>query len=145
MSTSPVTSGATGANGAVTDSSSSQAGSANSLDNVDTSQFLKMMLTEMQNQDPLNPMQTSQIMDELGQMQQITASNKLTSTLDAMALGQSLSNATSLIGKNIDGIDDSGNPAAGVVSKVSIANNAAKIYVGSQVLSLNNVQDVLPN
>jgi flagellar basal-body rod modification protein FlgD len=145
MSTSPVTSGATGANGAVTDSSSSQAGSANSLDNVDTSQFLKMMLTEMQNQDPLNPMQTSQIMDELGQMQQITASNKLTSTLDAMALGQSLSNATSLIGKNIDGIDDSGNPAAGVVSKVSVANNAAKIYVGSQVLSLNNVQDVLPN
>jgi flagellar basal-body rod modification protein FlgD len=145
MSTSPVTSGGTGANGAVTDSSSSQAGAANSLDNVDTSQFLKMMLTEMQNQDPLNPMQTSQIMDELGQMQQITASNKLTSTLDAMALGQSLSNATSLIGKNIDGIDDSGNPAAGVVSKVSIANNAAKIYVGSQVLSLNNVQDVLPN
>ncbi|HEY2147601.1 MAG TPA: flagellar hook capping FlgD N-terminal domain-containing protein [Pirellulales bacterium] len=145
MSTSPVTSGATGANGAVTDSSSSQAGSANSLDNVDTSQFLKMMLTEMQNQDPLNPMQTSQIMDELGQMQQITASNKLTSTLDAMALGQSLSNATSLIGKNIDGIDDSGNPAAGVVSKVSVANNAAKIYVGSQVLSLNNVHDVLPN
>ncbi len=145
MSTSPVTSGATGATGPVADSSSSQAGSANSLDNVDTSQFLKMMLTEMQNQDPLNPMQTSQIMDELGQMQQITASNKLTSTLDAMALGQSLSNATSLIGKNIDGIDDSGNPAAGVVSKVSVANNAAKIYVGSQVLSLNNVQDVLPN
>jgi flagellar basal-body rod modification protein FlgD len=142
MATSPVTSGA---NGLVTDSPNSQSNATNKLDNVDTSQFLKMMLTEMQNQDPLNPMQTSQIMDELGQMQQITASNKLTSTLDGMALGQSLSNATSLIGKNIDGIDDSGNPAAGVVSKVSISNNMAKIYVGSQVVSLSNVQDVLPN
>jgi flagellar basal-body rod modification protein FlgD len=142
MSTSPV---AGGLAGLLTNSSSSQNGSANSLDNIDISQFLKMMLTELQNQDPLNPMQNSQIMQELGQMQQITASNKLTSTLDGMALGQSLSNATSLIGKNIDGIDDSGNPAAGVVSKVSISNNTAKLYVGSQVLSLNNVQDVLPN
>jgi flagellar basal-body rod modification protein FlgD len=126
-------------------SSKSQNGSANSLDNIDISQFLQMMLTELQNQDPLNPMQNSQIMQELGQMQQITASNKLTSTLDGMALGQSLSNATSLIGKSIDGIDDSGNPAAGVVSKVSVSNSTAKVYVGSQVVSLNNVQDVLPN
>lgn len=145
MSTSPVTSAATGANGLVTDPSSSQTNATNNLDNIDTSQFLQMMLTEMQNQDPLNPMQTSQIMDELGQMQQITASNKLTSTLDGMALGQSLNNATSLLGRNIDGIDDSGNPASGVVSKVSIANNTARIYVGSQVVSLNNVQDVLPD
>jgi flagellar basal-body rod modification protein FlgD len=145
MATSPLTNSATGANGLVTGSSSSQTGATNSLDNIDTSQFLQMMLTEMQNQDPLNPMQTSQIMDELGQMQQITASNKLTSTLDGMALGLSLNNATSLLGKNIDGIDDSGNPASGVVSKVSVSNSTAKLYVGSQVVSLNNVQDVLPN
>ncbi|HKD38238.1 MAG TPA: flagellar hook capping FlgD N-terminal domain-containing protein [Pirellulales bacterium] len=142
MSTTPVTGGATSL---LNSSSSSQTNAANSLDNVDTSQFLQMMLTEMQNQDPLNPMQTSQIMDELGQMQQITASNKLTSTLDGMALGQSLNNATSLLGKSIDGIDDSGNPASGVVSKVSVSNSTAKLYVGSQVVSLSNVQDVLPN
>ena len=115
------------------------------LDNVDINQFLQMMITELQNQDPLNPMQNSEIMQELGQMQQITASNKLTTTLDGVALGQSLSNATSLIGKQIDGIDDSGNPASGVVQKVSVLNNAPKLYVGAQVVSLNNVQDVLPN
>jgi flagellar basal-body rod modification protein FlgD len=142
MSSPPVAGGIAGLLAA---SSSSQNGSANSLDNIDISQFLKMMLTELQNQDPLNPMQNSQIMQELGQMQQITASNKLTSTLDGMALGQSLTSATSLIGKNIDGIDDSGNPAAGVVSKVSVSGSTAKIYIGSQVVSLNNVQDVLPN
>jgi flagellar basal-body rod modification protein FlgD len=115
------------------------------LDNVDINQFLQMMITELQNQDPLNPMQNSEIMQELGQMQQITASNKLTTTLDGVALGQSLSNATSLIGKQIDGIDDSGNPASGVVQKVSVLNNAPKLYVGTQVVSLNNVQDVLPD
>lgn len=126
-------------------SSGSSNGGANSLDTIDTSQFLKMMLAELQNQDPLNPMQNSQIMQELGQMQQITASNKLTTTLDGMALGQSLSNATTLIGKQIDGIDDSGNPASGVVSKVTVADSVAKLHVGAQIVSLTNVQDILPN
>jgi flagellar basal-body rod modification protein FlgD len=126
-------------------STSSQNGASNGLDNIDISQFLQMMLAELQNQDPLNPMQNSQIMQELGQMQQITASNKLTTTLDGVALGQSLSNATSLIGKRIDGIDDNGDPATGVVQKVSVANSVTKLHVGAQIVSLSNVQDIVPN
>ena len=93
MSTSPVTSGVTGANGHRVHRArrNSRASSANSLDNVDIEPIpANDDSPRLQNQDPLNPMQTSQIMDELGQMQQISASNKLTTTLDAMALGQSL-------------------------------------------------------
>jgi len=142
MSTSPI-GGAAAA--PPSSSSSSSKSSSNGLDNIDISQFLQMMITELQNQDPLNPMQNSQIMQELGQMQQITASNKLTTTLDGVALGQSLTNATSLIGKKIDGIDDNGDPATGVVQKVSVANSVAKLQVGAQIVSLSNVQDVLPN
>jgi flagellar basal-body rod modification protein FlgD len=142
MSTSPIGSAASALPGS---SSSSSSGSSNGLDTIDISQFMQMMITELQNQDPLNPMQNSQIMQELGQMQQITASNKLTTTLDGVALGQSLSNATSLIGKKIDGIDDNGNPATGVVQKVSVANSVAKLQVGAQIVSLSNVQDILPN
>ena len=142
MSTSPIGGAASALPGS---SSSSSTGSSNGLDTIDISQFMKMMITELQNQDPLNPMQNSQIMQELGQMQQITASNKLTTTLDGVALGQSLSNATSLIGKKIDGIDDNGNPATGVVQKVSVANAVAKLQVGAQIVSLSNVQDILPN
>ncbi|HEV2969618.1 MAG TPA: flagellar hook capping FlgD N-terminal domain-containing protein [Pirellulales bacterium] len=127
-------------------SSSSQSNSlANSLGNVDVSQFLQMMITELQNQDPLNPMDNSQIMQELGAMQQISSTNQLTTTLNGMSLGQSLSSATSLIGKKIDGLDDSGNQASGVVQKVSIVNNTPKLYVGTQIVSLNNIQDVLPS
>ena len=127
-------------------SSNSQSNSLdNSLANVDVSQFLQMMITELQNQDPLNPMDNSQIMQELGSMQQISSTNQLTTTLNAMSLGQSLSNATSLIGKSVDGIDDSGNPASGVVQKVSVVDNSPKLYVGSQIVSLNNIADILPS
>jgi flagellar basal-body rod modification protein FlgD len=150
MSTSPIGSAASALLGSSssssnTSSNTSSSSSSNGLDTVDISQFMQMMITELQNQDPLNPMQNSQIMDELGQMQQISASNKLTTTLDGVALGQSLSNATSLLGKTIDGIDDNGDPATGVVQKVSVANSVAKLQVGAQIVSLSNVQDILPN
>ncbi len=141
MSTPFVTSASTVGGSSTSSTTNPNAG----LDNVDINQFLQMMITELHNQDPLNPMQNSEIMQELGQMQQITASNKLTSTLDGIALGQSLSNATTLIGKQIDGLDDDGNPVSGVVQRVSVLNNTPKLYVGAQVVSLDNVQDVLPN
>jgi flagellar basal-body rod modification protein FlgD len=141
MSTAPVTGTSTGASGSSSSTSDPNAG----LNNIDINQFLQMMITELQNQDPLNPMQNSEIMQELGEMQQISASNELTTTLNGIALGQSLSNATTLIGKQIDGLDDSGNPVSGVVQKVSVLNNTPKLYVGSQIVSLNNVQDVLPD
>jgi flagellar basal-body rod modification protein FlgD len=143
MATSSVPAASSAAAG---NSSSSQSNSlANSLGNVDVSQFLQMMITELQNQDPLNPMDNSQIMQELGAMQQISSTNQLTTTLNGMSLGQSLSSATSLIGKTIDGLDDSGNQASGVVQKVSVVNNTPKLYVGTQIVSLNNIQDVLPS
>jgi flagellar basal-body rod modification protein FlgD len=125
-------------------SSSPSNGLTNGLNNVNINQFLQMMIAELQNQDPMNPESNSQIMQELGQMQQITASNNLNTTLSSVALGQAIGNATSLIGKKIDGIDDSGNPANGVVQKVSIVNNTPKLYVGTQTVSLSNVADVLP-
>jgi hypothetical protein len=84
-------------------------------------------------------------MQQLGEMLQISSSNCLNTTLHSVALGQAIGNATSLIGKTIDGLDDSGNPANGVVSKVSIINNTPKLTVGTQTVSLNNVADVLPS
>jgi flagellar basal-body rod modification protein FlgD len=130
-------------------SSSTSGSSSNSLtsglSNININQFLQMMIAELQNQDPMNPESNSQIMQELGQMQQITSSNNLNTTLNSVALGQAIGNGTSLIGKTIDGIDDNGNPAAGVVTKVSIINNTPKLTVGTQTVSLSNVADVLPS
>ena len=133
------------ASNASSSSNSSSNSVTNGLDNININQFLQMMIAELQNQDPMNPESNTQIMQELGQMQQISASNNLNTTLSSVALGQAIGNATSLIGKTIDGIDDSGNPASGVVQKVSIVNNTPKLYVGAQTVSLNNVADVLPS
>ncbi len=102
-----------------------------------------MMLAEMQNQDPMNPMSNTDLMNQIGDMQQISASNQLTNTLQAMQVGQALSNATALIGSTITGTDSTGTAASGTVSQVTIANGTPSLQVGTQSVPLANVTGVL--
>jgi flagellar basal-body rod modification protein FlgD len=97
----------------------------------------------MQNQDPLNPMSNTDLMNQIGDMQQISASNQLTNTLSAMQVGQALSNATALIGATVTGTDSTGAAASGLVSQVSIANGTPSLQIGTQSVPLANVTGVL--
>ena len=115
----------------------------NSLGSVNISQFLQMMLAQMQNQDPLNPMSNTDLMNQIGDMQQISASNQLTNTLQAMQVGQALSNATALIGATVTGTDSTGAAASGVVSQVSITNGTPSLQIGTQSVPLANVTGVI--
>ncbi len=131
---------------AVAGGSSAQTSAAlNSLSNININQFLQMMLAELQNQDPLDPTSDTDIMNQISQMAQISTSNQLNTTLSSVLLGQSIQNATSLIGQQISGLDDSGNTAQGVVSQVSIVDGSPKLQVGTQTVSLNNVTGILSN
>ncbi len=79
-------------------------GSATGL-NADFTMFLKLLTTQMQNQDPLSPMDTSQYTQQLVQYSQVEQSMSQTSTLkDILAtLGtQNLTQASSLIGRAVE-------------------------------------------
>ncbi len=69
----------------------------------DMTMFLKLLTTQMQNQDPLDPMDTSEYTQQLVQFSQVEQSiqqNKtLTDILDRIS-GQDLISASSLVGKS---------------------------------------------
>lgn len=70
----------------------------------DFSQFLTLLTIQLQNQDPLSPMDTTEFTNQLvafsGVEQQINTNQKLDS-LVAMQLGDALSGAQSYVGKNV--------------------------------------------
>ncbi|WP_432727153.1 flagellar hook assembly protein FlgD [Variovorax sp. W6] len=79
--------------------------SNNSTSNVDSEQrFLKLLVTQLNNQDPLNPMQNAELTSQLAQMSTVSGIEKLNSTLSGL-VNQTSSNqllqATSLIGYNV--------------------------------------------
>ncbi len=70
----------------------------------DFSQFLQLLTVQLQNQDPLSPMDTTEFTNQLvaftGVEQQINANQKLDS-LVALGIGNSLSSAQNYVGQNI--------------------------------------------
>ena len=111
-------------------SSSDQSfGAHNSLNNVDIDDFLKLMIAELQNQDPLNPLENDELVAQIGQIRSVGATEKLSETLDSVLLGQNISSATNLIGAEIDAISDDNQKITGVVERVSVANGQPKLHL----------------
>jgi flagellar basal-body rod modification protein FlgD len=136
-----------------TNSSSGSSGATkttgNDLRNVDLDQFLGLLVTEMQNQDPLNPMDNSQLLTQISQIREIGSTNQLTETLSTLAVGQGLTMASSLIGKNISALDDEAEEISGVVDRVSVETDAkdnskrsVKVHIGDATVDINNIREI---
>ena len=127
----------------------SQANGANgkesAIGGVQLDQFLNLMLTELQNQDPLDPLDNAQLLDQISQIREIGSTDQLTETLQAVMTGQNVSTASSLIGKEIQGLSDDSVEVQGVVERVTIGGTdqrEVKLHIGDQVVSLPNVRDI---
>ena len=73
--------------------------------NADFDMFLKLLTTQMQHQDPLDPMDTAQYTQQLVQYSQVEQSIEQTATLKEMlaAFGtQNLMQASALIGAQVE-------------------------------------------
>jgi flagellar basal-body rod modification protein FlgD len=108
-------------------------------------QFLKMLIAELQNQDPLNPMENHQILQQISQIREIESNARLTETLQSVLLGQNVSTASEMLGKIVQGRTDDGTPVSGRVERVSVKDGTPLLYVGENSVRLKNVTDIQPD
>ncbi|MDZ4851793.1 MAG: flagellar hook capping FlgD N-terminal domain-containing protein [Pirellulaceae bacterium] len=120
------------------------------LQDLGLDQFLKLIITQLQNQDPLAPTDNAALMEQVGQLRSLSANDKLTSTLTTFSITQELTTASSLIGKKIDGIDDTGSKIDGVVGSVSVKidekdrnKRQVKVHVGDKTVDIKNVRQIV--
>jgi flagellar basal-body rod modification protein FlgD len=107
------------------------------------------MVSELTHQDPLNPMDNTQLVQQIGELRSIAASDQLTTSLQALQTQQSLTTAASLIGKQISALDSKNNNVTGTVSAVTVqvdqTNNNKRTYqvkIGDQTVDLSNIREV---
>jgi flagellar basal-body rod modification protein FlgD len=87
---------------------------------VDYNTFLQLLIAEMKNQDPTNPMDTSQYMSQFAQLSSVEQAMQTNTKLDSLLSSQSLSQANGLIGKTVSFTDSTGATFTGKVTSVSI-------------------------
>lgn len=131
-------------------SSSSSTAKGNGLEDVDLDQFLGLLITELQNQDPLNPMDNAQMMEQISQIRQIGSTTKLTDTLTSLAIGQELSMASSLIGKEVKALDNEAKDVTGVVDRVAVLtdakdpnNRTVQVHIGNSTVDIKNIREIV--
>src|SRR5215471_14828921 len=82
--------------------------------------FIKMMVTQLQNQDPTDPVKNQDLLAQMSQIGQLQSATDLQTSLKSLVLQNSLGSAGNLIGNTVEGLDDQGAPMKGLVSSVRV-------------------------
>ncbi len=93
----------------------------NAFNDLTSEQFVKIMFTELSNQDPLKPNDSNQMLQQLSSLRSIQSDINLTDKLEAILTQNQLSTAGSLIGKYVSGLTEGGQRVVGEV--VAVARN----------------------
>jgi flagellar basal-body rod modification protein FlgD len=104
-----------------TSTSTSQTGNVNGFSSLTPADFIKMMVTQLQNQDPLNPTNSQDILSQMSEIGQLQSSSQLQTSLTGLTLQNQIGAASSLIGKSVQGIDSNNNAVTGNVTGVTIS------------------------
>lgn len=84
---------------------------------VDYQSFLRLLVAQMKNQDPTNPMDSTQYVAQLAAFSQVEQSVQMNSKLDQMLQSSALAQADSIIGRTLTSSDGS---VSGIVSEVRL-------------------------
>src|SRR5947209_2759715 len=82
-------------------STSQSAGSGAAPLGLTQAQFFKLLTAQLQNQDPLNPVSSTDFTSQLSQMSMLTGIQQLNTSFQQMLQIQQLSQGAALVGKNI--------------------------------------------
>ncbi|KXG84666.1 flagellar hook assembly protein FlgD [Agrobacterium bohemicum] len=112
-----------GISGTSSSAATSQTTSAAKTDakkaSLDYDNFLQLLIAQMKNQDPTDPMDATQQVAQLATFSQVEQSVKMNSNLESLLSVNSLSNASSYIGKTLTSADEK---TTGVVASIKVTS-----------------------
>jgi flagellar basal-body rod modification protein FlgD len=121
--------------------STSTVGATSSKNKLDPQQFIKIMLKELEQQDPLNPTSSKDLVNQMSQIQSIQSNMDLSTTLKDLALSQKLASAGNLLGKVVTGKNSNGDDVSGIAT--SVKREGDKVYLELDSGNQLAVEDVL--
>jgi flagellar basal-body rod modification protein FlgD len=92
--------------------------------------FLKLLVTNLQHQDPTKPQDSNEYVAQISQMTMVEQLTKLASTQSNAAADQSVSTTVALLGRTVAYKSPDGTPATGVVTKVDVTGDTPTITIG---------------
>ena len=105
---------------------------------ADTQTFLRLLITQLQHQDPLNPTTNEDFLAQLAQFQSLEQQIVMTKQNEMILLSTTLASASSLIGKEVE-VPVGDEIKFGVVESVVIRDGTARILVAGEEFGLDEI------
>ena len=105
---------------------------SNTTSTVDYNSFLKLLVAQLKNQDPTEPMDSAQYMAQLASFSNVEQVMKTNAKLDAMMTSMALTQADGIIGRTLTSADGT---ISGEVSSI-------RIVTGGAVATLTNGKEI---
>ena len=109
---------------------------------TDQNMFLKLMVAQLKNQDPMNPTDSTQFLSQNAQFTALEKMQQVADETQQMLSLQMAFGASSLIGRTVTYPDSSGTNQSGVVSSVRFDSTGPVLSIGGQDVPLTSVTSV---
>lgn len=117
--------------------------STGAISGIGSDQFLQLLVAQLQNQDPLDPVSDKDFINQLATLNTVQSLTTLNTSFSEMLKLQQLTQGADLIGKTITYTPaDGSDPKTGKVDSVDAQNGQFVLAVGSDKVTLDQVQSV---
>lgn len=116
--------------------------SVNPVSTLGVNDFLKLITVQLQNQDPLKPMDDTQFISQMASFTNLQQTQALTADFEAYSQQAAVNSANGYLGGYVTVADAALGSVTGQVASVTISNGTPKIVINGVAYDLSAVQKV---
>lgn len=106
-------------------------------------QFLELMVTQLQYQDPLQPVGQQEFLQQLAQFSVVEGVEQLNTQFADYLKVQTLSQGVDFVGQHVEYESASGESLSGRVSEVRVINGQMNLQIGDDLIPLQDVNALI--
>jgi flagellar basal-body rod modification protein FlgD len=111
---------------------------------LDQGDFLKLLTVQLQQQDPMKPMDDSQSIAQMAQFSSLQEMSSLNDSIKAMRVDSQLASAGSLLGRQATMLENSGSTITGVIDSVEQTETGPMLSINGKSYSYDALVRVSP-
>lgn len=106
--------------------------------------FLKLLVTKMSTQDPMNPQQDTEFIAQMAQFSTLEQSKSMTADIAMLKAQQEVLTANGLIGRTVTVSQNDKQVAQGMVTSIAMNDGAPAVVINGKNYSLEDVSLISP-
>ncbi|MEY3026440.1 MAG: hypothetical protein RLZZ238_1337 [Planctomycetota bacterium] len=121
--------------------SGSTAASGSRFNELSSEEFIRIIFTELQNQDPFKPNDSGALLEQLNSIRSIESDIQMQNRLESIVFQNQLSSAGALIGKRVAGLTSTADRVGGTVQSVARSGDEiALVLDNGWIIPMENIE-----